>query len=724
MPFSEVLGLFWRRKMLLLFTALLTGALGYMAARSTPSRYVAEGLLLFDNQQPAIPELNQYVPSNSAPPNQRIRTEADVLRSRQLAEDVVERTPVLPEVTEKPSFLGTLRQEVTGAVANLITEIREAIGMPADGAETDSRDPVIDPKHIQLEELQQRLDIRTTDNSNVVGIRFTSTSPVIAANVVNTLMDRYIALDIDAKQRSTEQANRWLSERLAVLREEVEAADSKIQAFRRETGLLETSIGAVSTVQLTEDQSRVAVARQELSRAQAALDAATRPGGRGATTEALASPVVQALRAREAEVVQRAATLGAGLGARHPDRRAVDAELRDLRAQIDSETGKIITALRRDVDAARSRLEASQAALNTSRTAARGGAEATVTLTQLTRDAESRRAVYQAFLARLEQTRLSAAQFPIARVVSPATVPFRATGPSASVIGAFSAIAGFLFVAALLVLRNLGRNTVNSPRDLALITGVQNVGSLPTLPGGRRRGMPNLVLERGDSDIAETLRALRINLQSVGRGGPASTVLVTSPSAGDGKTTLAVALARLCAADGMKVLLLETDMRRPRIAATIGAPRSRGSIESVLTGKADLRDAVHVDSRSGLHCLFSDQSAAHPQQLIDSDAFADMLDRARNEYQLVVLDSPPIMRVADAVLLSAYSDVILFAVGWERTSTDMLAEAIRRLPEDARARTATVLTRVRPGRMDPLSYYAGYARSGPPPAPRLPAPST
>ena len=75
-------------------------------------------------------------------------------------------------------------------------------------------------------------------------------------------------------------------------------------------------------------------------------------------------------------------------------------------------------------------------------------------------------------------------------------------------IGVFSAIAGFLFVAALLVLRNLGRNTVNSPRDLALITGVQNVGSLPTLPGGRRRGMPNLVLERGDSDIAETLRAL------------------------------------------------------------------------------------------------------------------------------------------------------------------------------------------------------------------------
>jgi uncharacterized protein involved in exopolysaccharide biosynthesis/Mrp family chromosome partitioning ATPase len=720
MYFSEVLALFWRRKALLAFVALLTGVAGFLAARAMPNRYVAEGLLLFDSQQAAIPELNQAAPV-TAPPNQRIRTEADVLRSRRVAEEVVQRTPVLPAVVEASPGAVPLRERLKAMLTGWYVAARAALDMPVPN-EPDVAE-AIDPTSLQIEELQQRLEIRTTDNSNVVAVRFVSTSPIIAANVVNTLMDRYIAIDVTSKQETTEQANRWLSERVAALRAEVEAADLKIQAFRRASGLLETSVGTVSTVQLTEDQTRVAIARQELTRAQASLDNATRPGSRGATAETLASPVIQALRDREADVVQRAATLSQRLGPDHPDRLAVESELRNLRRQIDSEAGKVVTSLRRDVDAARVRLDDAQAALGTTRTAARGGAEAGVTLAQLTRDAESRRQVYQAFQMRAEQTRLSTAQFPLARVVSPAAVPFRPAGPSASVIAVFSAIAGMLLAAAVVMLRRVNRGTVNSPRELALITGVQNVGSLPTLSGGRRRGMPHLVLERGDSDIAETLRALRINLHAVGQGGHSSTILVTSPGVGDGKTTLALSLARLCAADGMKVLLVETDMRRPRIASMLGITQPHGSIEAVLTGQSELDDAVHIDERSGLHCLLSDQSSAYPQQLIGSLACKDMLTRAKQEYQLVVLDSPPIMRVADAVVLSAYSDVVLFAVGWERTSSDMLAAAIQRLPEDARARTATVLTRVRPGRMDPSSYYAGYARSGTRPVPRLPAPS-
>lgn len=722
MQFSDLLGLLWRRKLLLVFVAMLTGVAGLLAARATPSRYAAEGLLLFDSQQAAIPELNQFAPANSAPPNQRIRTEADVLRSRRLAEDVARSTPVLPPEAEATG--PSLSQQAMTTLLTWYDAARQYAGLPAQAPAAPAQAPVVatDPLNLQVEELQQRLDIRTTDNSNVVAVRFTSTSPVIAATIVNTLMNRYIALDIASKQETTEQANRWLSERLASLRKEVEAADLRIQAFRRETGLLETSIGTVSTVLLTEDQSRVAVARQELARAQAALDSATRSGARGATTEALASPTIQALRAREADVVQRAATLSQQLGPRHPDRLAVEAELRDLRRQIDSETSKVTTALRRDVEAARARLESSQVSLDTSRTTARGGAEAGVTLAQLQRDAESSRQVYQAFLLRTEQTRLSSAQFPVARVVSPAAVPYRPAGPSPAVIAVFSAIAGLLLTAGLVVLRRSSRSTVNTPRELALVTGVQNIGSLPALRSGKRHNMPNLVLEDGDSDIAETLRALRINLQAAAQGGHATTLLITSPSAGDGKTTLAVALARICAADGMRVLLLETDMRRPRIAATLGATRPRGSIEAVLTGRASLRDAIHVDQQSGLHCLLSDFSASNPQQMIESGAFRDMVEQARREYQLVILDSPPIMRVADAVVLSSYSDVVLFAVGWDRTSSDVLAEAMRRLPEETRARTATVFTRVPPGRLDPLSYYAGYAQNRPRPTLRLSAP--
>lgn len=723
MRLNDLLSLLWRRKMTLAFAALVTAVLGFVVAKSLPVRFASEGLLLVENREPPIPELNQSV-VNAPAGMQRIRTEADILRSRRLAEEVV-RTLELDQKEEQESGFSRAMQEAGDWARGLIASAgrwwSETIdGMPPAPAEADQP---LDRVALAIEDLQQRLSIRTADNSNVVSVRYLSPSPDEAAQVVNTLMERYISLEVAAKRDTTLQANEWLTERLTALREDVEQADRKIQAFRRESGLLETAQGSLGALQLNEQQARVALARQELTRAQAALDSVMRSGARGsASSEALASPVIQSLRDREAEIVQRAATLGQRLGPRHPDRLAAEAELRDLQRQIAGETSRIVTSLRREVDAARDRLQDAQASLTTSTTAARSGAQAEVILAQLTRDAEAKRQVYQAFLTRTEQTRLASAQFPAARVISPAAVPFRPNGPPASVVAAFSGFIGLFLAGGLLVLRRMTHGTVNSVQDLVNITGIQNAGSLPALGSGRRRRMPGLVMEQGQSGIAETLRALRLTMQSVAGGGPANTVLVTSPGIGDGKSTVAASMARLSAADGLRVLLLETDMRRPQMSTIFGAPWPGRSIEAVLNGETRFEDAVQVDERSGLHTLLSDRSSPNPQALIESRQFAELVSRARREYHLVIMDSPPVMRVADAVVLSQHADSVLFAVGWERAPRTMVLEAIRRLPRSMRARMATVLTRVRPGRLDPLGYYAGYARSASPDLKRLPAP--
>ena len=137
------------------------------------------------------------------------------------------------------------------------------------------------------------------------------------------------------------------------------------------------------------------------------------------------------------------------------------------------------------------------------------------------------------------------------------------------------------------------------------------------------------------------------------------------------------------------------------------------SVKHYLDGISELADC---------HLLLSDRSSSNPQALIESRQFAELINRARREYRLVILDSPPVMRVADAVVLSQHSDAVLFAVGWERTPRTVVLEAMRRLPRSMRARMATVMTRVRPGRLDPLGYYEGYAKSTTPDLKRLPAP--
>ncbi|MXP64663.1 hypothetical protein E0493_15025 [Roseomonas sp. M0104] len=728
MRLTDLLSLLWRRKLTLALSVIVAALLGFAMTKSLPDRFASEGLLLVESREQAIPELNQMAALN-APGPARVRTEADILRSRQLAEDVVRSLGLNEQPDEPPGMLAALLTPVTAWVHSAVTSLNgwagETLGtsVPLGGAGEEPARPT-DRVGVAVEKLQKNIEIRTTENSNVVAVRYFADSPKEAADVVNTLMERYISQEVMAKRDTTLQANVWLTERLNALREEVEGADRKVQDYRRQSGLLETAQGAVTSVQVSEQQGRLAVARQELSRAQAALDSALRSGQNGnAASETLSSNVIQSLRDREAEIGSRAASLAQRLGSRHPDRLAAEAELRDVRRQIGAEINKIVASLRRDVDAARDRLADSQSALDSSVKTARTSATAEVGLMQLQREADAKRQIYQAFLTRAEQTRLASAQFPMARVISPAVAPFRPSGPPASVVAAFTGFAALFLVGGFLVLRRLLHGTINSVQDLVTITGVQNVGSLPALGRSRKNRMPAVVLDQGQSGIAETLRALRLSMQAVAGGGPANTVLVTSSEAGDGKSTVAASLARLSAADGLRVLLIETDMRRPQLSSHFGAPPPGRSIEAVLNGETRFEDAVQVDERSGLHVLLSDRSSSNPQALIESRQFAELVSRARREYRLVVLDSPPIMRVADAVVLSQHSDAVLFAVGWERASRTVVIEAMRRLPRSMRARVATVMTRVRPGRLDPLGYYEGYAKSSSPDLKRLPAPT-
>ncbi|MDB5374014.1 MAG: hypothetical protein JWP04_2656 [Belnapia sp.] len=717
MPFDQLLGTVWRAKFSLLAAAILAGALGFIGARLAPVRFLGEGQLLVESREPVIPELSQGGVAAAGPVGLvRVRTEADIIRSRRLAEEVVRSLDLTDALTS--TLAGQAAPATEGWRDWLLawpragrTALLALLGVEP------APEPVEDRLSEAVTEVRKSLDVRTADNSSVITLRFVAPSPVLAAAVVNAAMERYLALDLAAKEETTAQANRWLTERLVALRAEVETADQRVQALLRQFGLTQTSLGSTDALAVREEQDRSATARQDVSRAQSALDSALRPG-RGGAAQALSSPAIQNLLEREGEILQRAAGLAQRLGDRHPDRLAAEGELRGIRRQIEIETGKVVATLQRDLDAARIRLADAERALVTARGSARSSRDAEVMLSQLQREADARRQIYQAFLTRVEQTRLSSAQFASARIISPAPVPSRPAGLPTGIMVLFASFAGLLLATAIVVLRRATDGTVGSVGELVMLTGRPNAASLPRLRGGNRNGMATQVLDDSQSDVAETLRGLRIKLQSVAPSGSGCCALVVSSEVGDGKTTLSASLARLAAADGMRVLIIEADMRRPRLAQVLGVVQSGPGLEAVLEGRSNVADAVLIDDRSGLHCLLADRSARHPQVLLQSAAFGELLQAARQRYDFVVIDSPPIMHVADALSLAPLSDAVLFAVAWKRNTRRMVAAAIQRLPEAVRARTATVFTQVRRGRLDPLDYYHGYSGSAPP-SPRL-----
>jgi uncharacterized protein involved in exopolysaccharide biosynthesis/Mrp family chromosome partitioning ATPase len=715
----EFLQLLWRRRMALVVSAVLLAGLAFAVAASLAPRFTAEGLLLVEVREPLIPELlTSTVANNGATPALQPRTEASILRSRSLAEAVVRDL----DLTAQPEF------DADAPPVGWADEARRWLAaLPRRlGIGAAAEDPHGDRVEFAVRQVQRALDVSLDNHNRIIRVAFTARSPEIAAAVANGTMDRYITNEVAAKRDITVQAHRWLTERTVALRDDVEAADRRVQDYREEHALLSVQAGSLASVQLGSEQGQLSAARQEVARLQSALDTAIRAvearGAAGAAAqEALASPLIQRLRDRETEVGQRLAGLSQRLGARHPDVAAAERELRDVRRQIELETGKLVESLRRDVAIATARADDLAARVAASESVARRAAVAEVTLQQLIHDADAKRQVYHAFLTRVDQTQLASAQFPPARIISRADPPAKKSGPSKTLAGMFGGVAGLLLGAGMIATRHLTRGRVGSAAELMAVTGLPNLGTLPRITGPRRAALPAPGDGRGRSGVAETLRTLRISLQTMAGGGSV-TALVTSPSRGDGKTMLAASLARVCAADGMRVLLIETDLRRPRLAEALDA-RPRFSIEALLAGRAAFNDAVHVDDRTGLHCLLAAGDAENPQALLESQRFQGLMIQARRNYQLVVLDSPPVLRVADPVLVSAHSDVVLLVVGWERTLRAEVAEAIARFPEGQRARLATVLNWVRPGRLAPHGYSEGYPRRPATPTRRLPPPA-
>ena len=448
---------------------------------------------------------------------------------------------------------------------------------------------------------------------------------------------------------------------------------------------------------------QLAVEREVLARQQAMLDTVTRNGGVSAQ-ETLASRTIQALKEREALLIQEIALLAPN----DPRRGPIQAGLTSMRAEIASETDKIIASIKRDTEVARSTVAALESLAQVLTTSAQTSSVAAATLVKLKSDVEAKRQIYLDFTTRADQARLAAGQVASARILYQAEPPRQPDHASALMALLFGGIGGMATACGLIFVRAVMNTKINSTNDMALIMGIPVFGSLPEIKGGARRDLLTAIApSQTTSLVTETLRALWLAMGSVATDRQGITVVVTSSEIGEGKTTVAVALACRVASDGFRVLLIDTDLRCPRVASIFNMVKKR-FLEFVVKGSVTLEQAVSHDPRSGVDCLLADGSSENPMKVLASEQFEAMIMASRRLYDLVVLDSPPVLRVADAVMLAKFSRHILFIVEAGRMTADLVIEAIRRFAEEDRPRIVPILSRVRPANLNKRDYYGGY----------------
>jgi capsular exopolysaccharide synthesis family protein len=687
-----------RRKSVLLSAALIGGGLMVAISNGLPLHYTSEGLLEVEGHSALTKELNPV--AHPTTPEQ-VRTEVDILQSRALADTVVRKldladAPAFKEAPRDPTWIDRIDMALKDARENV--EERLGLTLPVDRLEA------------ARELFRKRLEVVATEKSHIVAVRFKTGSPDLSAHVVNTLLAEYLDRQVAANVSVSEQENQWLTKHLTELQQAVDDAARQAQEVRDASGVVDIQAGALPAVQLNEQELALSNARRDLAKAESAYDTAAKSfqdksGFSG--QEALGSQVIQRLLGQQADILQRIASLRQRGGDNSMYLPPVQAELASVRQQLSSETAKIIVSLRREVDLARDRVRTLEATVSESQARARQNVATAALLAQLNQQVEAKRHVYIAFLTRMEQTQLASTQFPTARVVSTAAPPPRADGLPTWLVMILGVIAAEFFAVAFILLRMVLRGKITSAKDLELLMGIPPIGSIPSLPGPGGMPFAMRILDMTQSGTVETLHALRFAVLGMNRGANSTCLLVTSSRPGEGKSTLAASFARLSAASGLRVLLIEADLRRPALSRMFRTSTKVG-IEAVLSHGVRLADAVYTDQKSGLHCLLANGSMANPVAALQSVEFAELIAETLRNYDLVIVDSPPVMNVVDALILSRYSNVILFAVECGRTAASTVAEAVRRFPKEVQSQVATVLTRVPQSEEDWSGRYSGY----------------
>ena len=700
-----------RRKWIIINTVLFCSILALLILFQLTPRYTASVMLALETRQNQVVDMQAVVSGISAD-TATIKTEIDVMTSRRLVGKTVDtlnlvRDPELNDAlnTEK-GFLSYLNP------VNWIPDSfkRAILGDPEVLAEDEQQ---MQERARVIDAVVDRLSVSNPPRSYSISVSFESEDPRKSARIANSLADLYLTDQLEAKFEATQRANEWLNERIFDLRENVRTSEVEAQRFREDNRLIQTqNAGLVSDQQLTQLNTRLIDARTDLARSQARYSQISSISNVETTdyaglTEVLDSPLIQRLREQQSEVLRNRAELATRYGPKHPRMINVEAELSDIDINIKSEIRKVVAGIQNEVDVARARVAALEESLDQLKNENVALNRAQVQLRELEREAEANRVLLETFLARFkETTNQQDIQQADARIISRADVPLDPSFPNKKLILAlviFVATGLGVGLAFLLEMLDNGYRTLDQIKaDL----GLRGVGIIPMLASNKLQGVSveDYLIEKPSSSFAEAHRNVHASLLYSGpRQNTPQVIMATSSVPGEGKSTFSLCYARLMAKSGMKALLIEADLRRPVIKVRMDLHDSQADLVNVLEGHDVGGQQLHKDEKSGLHIL-SGRGHSDPQKLFSGEKFNGLMAWARENYDLVVLDTPPVMAVSDAVILSHHVDAVLYVVQWETTPKKSVESGITQLREAGAPLAGAVVTQVNIKRHQSYGY--------------------
>jgi capsular exopolysaccharide synthesis family protein len=640
-----------------------------------------------------------------------IESEMQILTSRKLAAKTVDKLGL----ADDPEFNTELQPKSDVAVLleplkPLWTEVRNVLrGQTETLAEVDAaaltRAKVID-------QFLKQIYVAREGQSRVIGVTAETKSPTKSAQIANTLAELYFLDNIENQFAQRKRMANWLDDRLTEFRSAAAASQKAVEDYRRQAGLFSTRDEAgrterIDTQQLTQISAQLIQARGDRAALEARLRTVERLDRSGgvdveSVPEVMSNTVIGNLRTQEARVQQRTADLETEFGPRHPSMIASKSELQDIRANIRREIGRVLASLRNEVARARARENVLQDTYKEleSRTAVQNSRE--IKLAELAREADVNQRILEQFLEQFKE--VSARQAlaePEARIVANAEPPVLPSYPKKTITVALAFFGSALLGCALALLLERLNSSFRSSEEVQEATGLPVLAVIPRF-GSRRSGLARETLEQPPSRVTEALLSLSVGLASREFGTTANRVLVTSSFPGEGKSSTAISFGRMLAAQGREVLLIDADFRRPQVSMLFSLADGVGVRDFVL-GRARVDEIIHRDPSSSMRLVPAGRSSGFVGKLLEPDALAELLGQLATRNECVIVDSPPVLVVPDALVLCRVVDHTVLVTRWNKTSRQDVAKTLRQLQEVGADVAGVVLNAV------DISKYAAYS---------------
>jgi capsular exopolysaccharide synthesis family protein len=657
------------------------------AARQTPI-YRARTQLMIEKDSPSVATLDQMFQSQDGWSNDEFyQTQYRILQSRTLAKRTLDELKLwsgpLGNVPPPKASLDPMSL-VMGGVARLtalVSSQREA--PPATPAAAVGSTDETALQSDRIDAFKGGVSIEPIRNSRLVDILYTSADPAFASQAANAVARAYIAQSLELRFSESKEAADWLSEQLSEQRKQLQTSEAALQAYRERNGAVSVTDSASNIVvqRLTDLNGALTKAKTERINKEALynqLKSAESNGQLDSIPAVLSNDYIQKLRSEVADLQRQQAQLAERYGERHAEMIKIRTAIELADAKLKNEISKTVESIRNQYQSALSEERSLQSALDAQKGEALSLNRKGIEFGVLQREADSNKQIYESLMQRTKDAGISSERKATnIRVVDAAEIPRAPIAPNLQRSMVLSLVAGLTVSLGLVFFVEYLDSRLKTPNDLKQHLGVPFLGMIPSIPRGKDNPNP-LIHVVGLSNFSEAFKTVRTNVLFSSAEDGVRSLVVTSASPGEGKSICSANIAVAMAQTGLRVLLVDADMRRPRVHEIFDLPQEPG-LSNLLTGNARASETIQKSSVPGLWLMPAGHIPPNPAELLSSPRFVDFLGALEDHFDWVVLDTPPVLVVTDSVIVGNRATGVAFVVGADLTSRHAARNALDQL---------------------------------------------